>query len=338
MASSQQTAIGNDFYVIQVNHQGDCRDATVYAPNTTPDQPNTLPGLTYVNQAILIPANQAYRPPVPRPARPYQGAVTAVVEQQDTASRQPGLTDQGQYHVRFGFDNGNTAAGQASAPLRLNQPGTGPGIGFHFPLAQGTNVVCLGEDGDLDRASLLGTLHTDNTPTPVTANNATELRIQTRQQQLLAFNDDPHQPTILLATPQTEQHVSMQATAGQVQTTLATQRGDMDFYALQDAVTTVGQDYTQQIGGDHRIVVQNDHALTTGSRLSTDIQQTAQIKSQQALFSAGQDLRWHSGQHFIAQTGPLSAMSTEGPLVLQAQQLLVQGQQGAHVLGSGKAP
>ncbi len=98
--------------------------------------------------------------------------MTAVVE-----SEQPGeyaeLDQDGRYHVRFLFDDGNRARGQATHAIRMSQPHAGPGYGFHFPLRDGVEVVLTFIDGDPDRPIITGAVPNPSTPTPVTSGNAT---------------------------------------------------------------------------------------------------------------------------------------------------------------------
>ena len=89
----------------------------------------------YRNTFGCVPASVPYRPPRRTPEPKLPGVLTARVE--SGGGDYAPVDDQGRYHVRMPFDLGDAGAAQASKPVRLAQPYTGPGYGQHFPGPQG---------------------------------------------------------------------------------------------------------------------------------------------------------------------------------------------------------
>ncbi|MFO0619122.1 MAG: type VI secretion system tip protein TssI/VgrG [Polyangiaceae bacterium] len=84
----------------------------------------------------------------------------------------------GRYAIRLHFDEAR-AAGASSTWVRMAQPHGGGAEGMHFPLRRGTEVLVHFQDGDPDRPVIGGVLPNADTPSPVTAMNATRNVLQT---------------------------------------------------------------------------------------------------------------------------------------------------------------
>ncbi len=133
---------------------------------------------TYRNDFTAIPANAAWRLPLPpRPVIP--GFITARIDgsSKDQLATAP-VDDQGRYNVKLFLDREPTDAGKGSLPVRMAQPYAGPPTarndpaGFHAPLHIGTEVVLAHLDGDPDRPIIAGAVPHGTYPTPAAQGNA----------------------------------------------------------------------------------------------------------------------------------------------------------------------
>lgn len=99
------------------------------------------------------------------------------------------LDDAGRYRARFPFDAGDAAEGQATPPVRLSQPYSGPGYGMHMPLHVGTDLVIAFEDGDIDKPIAIGTLPNPSNKSPVGAANKSQSVVKTATGNILTLDD-----------------------------------------------------------------------------------------------------------------------------------------------------
>ena len=83
------------------------------------------------------------------------------------------VDDQGRYRVKFLFDTVTPDGKPASRYVRMAQPHSGAGYGFHFPLRPGIEVLMTFVDGDPDRPIITAAVPNPQTPSPVAKNNAT---------------------------------------------------------------------------------------------------------------------------------------------------------------------
>jgi type VI secretion system secreted protein VgrG len=147
-----------------------------------------------------IRADTPFRPELRTPVPSVRGDVGARIDgpvQSDYAQ----LDDQGRYLVAIQSDEAPHNAGQASTRVRMAQPYGGNPEGFHFPLRNGTEVLLSFVGGDPDRPVILGAMPNAETPSPVTAANATMNVMQTGGLNRIEFEDDASRRFIDLYAP-----------------------------------------------------------------------------------------------------------------------------------------
>jgi type VI secretion system VgrG family protein len=133
---------------------------------------------TYKNDFAAIPEASKYRPPRVTPKPKIHGAITGVVEA-ESPGQYAELDGDGRYHVRFMLDTGDAPRGKASSLLRMAQPHTGPGYGFHFPLRDGVEVILTCIEGDPDRPIITGAVPNPTVPSTVNSKNGRRNVIKT---------------------------------------------------------------------------------------------------------------------------------------------------------------
>lgn len=158
-----------------------------------------------------IEASIAYRPPrettIPRISGVLTGKVVADGDYAD-------VDDQGRYRVRFLFDTAERGEEQASRPIRMMQPHSGPGYGMHFPLRGGVEVALSFVDGDPDRPIIAGTVPNPSTASPITDENKRRNILRTGRGNELNIDDDDNSPRIKMSTPRLNSYLQLGAPNG----------------------------------------------------------------------------------------------------------------------------
>lgn len=154
----------------------------------------------YRNELTAIPAAVPFRPERTTPVPKVSGVLTGRVET-SAASNYAELDEDGRYKVRFLFDAAESAKAQASHPVRMMQPHSGPGYGMHFPLRAGIEVALTFVDGDPDRPVIVGTVPNAATGNPVTSSNNTKNVIRTGGGNYIDIDDKSDSERIKLGTP-----------------------------------------------------------------------------------------------------------------------------------------
>jgi type VI secretion system secreted protein VgrG len=142
------------------------------------DEPGADQG--YHNRFVAIPADRAYRPPRVTPRPHMAGVYNAFVQpkERNRVAASADLDEAGRYRLRFLFDLAERQ-GFSSRPIRMAQPHSGAGHGFHFPLRPGVEVLVAFANGDPDRPLILGAVDNPVTPSPTTRANHRENNITT---------------------------------------------------------------------------------------------------------------------------------------------------------------
>lgn len=144
----------------------------------------------YSNTFRAVPASVTYRPPRVTPRPRIAGVVSGIIEQTEGASTRYARIDRhGRYRVKFLFDTAAPGERKASRPVRMAQPSSGAGMGMHFPLRPGTEVLLAFVEGDPDRPIILSAIPNAVTPSPVTASNSLKNQIKTASGVLLEIKD-----------------------------------------------------------------------------------------------------------------------------------------------------
>lgn len=241
------------------------------------------------------------------------------------------VDEQGCYRLRYPFDDRPKDDGYSSSPTRSLQAFGGSNHGMHFPLAESSEVVVSGINGDLDRPVILGALFNHDAPDLVNQSNARTNLILTRAGHTLCMDDQPEQESILLATPENKNRLLLDATCDSHKIELVSEEGDIKILAgnnllIQTASSyfaTVGEDQQIEVGGNETLLTEEgDIQLTAGEDLILDASQNIYWRSEEGevQITAGTDLMMESGgQRFDeVREGDYSLTVEQGNYLVQA--------------------
>nr|WP_257326857.1 type VI secretion system tip protein TssI/VgrG [Pseudoalteromonas rhizosphaerae] len=304
------------YLVVRVDHKGSQQAGVEYGAN--------VKGLTYKNQAYLVPSDQQFKAQL-LPERRVFATFNALVEQE--------IDDDGNYVVKLPFNQ--DGEGQQSRPTRLMQPYGGSGHGMHFPLTQGTEVLVCGENGDLDRPIILGALYNQNAPNPVTSQNPTENKLVTKAGHSLIMDDKKGEEKISLANKNNKNQLLLDATNGAHQATLKSVDGDvkisakenLQFVAENDATFTVANDFTTRVENNLQMQTrEGDITVTSAADLTLKATSNTRIEATDGSLElkADQELKLQGEQD-------VSAYSVDGNLELQAPNGDIEISSGANI-------
>lgn len=141
-----------------------------------------------------------FRPQRTTPKPRIHGVINAVVDA-DEKGKYAEVDEQGRYRVKFLFDTVTPDGKPASRYVRMAQPHTGAGYGFHFPLRPGIEVLISFVDGDPDRPIITAAVPNPQTPSPVAKNNATRNIMRTGGGNEINIDDTSDGQRIKLHTP-----------------------------------------------------------------------------------------------------------------------------------------
>ncbi|MDI4668970.1 type VI secretion system tip protein VgrG [Pseudoalteromonas shioyasakiensis] len=291
------------YLITRVDHKGSQSAAVEYG--------SQVKGLTYKNQAYLLPASVEFRAEL-SPARRVFATFNATIEQE--------VDDDGNYLVRLPFNQ--DGEGQESRPTRLLQQYGGSGHGMHFPLTTGTEVLVTGENGDLDRPIILGALYNQSCPNPVTSQNPTENKLVTRAGHSLIMDDKSGEEKISLANKENKNQLLLDATENAHQATLKSVEGDvkisakenLQFVAENDAIFTAANDFTNRVENTLQVQTREGDIKVTAAAdltLKSDADTRIEATDGSSELKAAQELNLQSEQDF-------SVYSVDGNLEFQA--------------------
>ena len=170
------------------------------------------PQASYRNEFTCIPASVLFRPkrvtPVPRIA----GTINATVDAAGDGTYAE-IDDQGRYKVTMPFDLSGKSGGKASRYLRMAQPYAGAGMGMHFPLHKGTEVVLAFTNASPDRPFILAAIPNPETAGPVSAANQTQNRIQSGGGNNMTMEDQDGRQRITFYSPHGKTYFSFGASS-----------------------------------------------------------------------------------------------------------------------------
>ena len=134
------------------------------------------------------------------PTKPeVPGIVSARVESLGEDGKYAYIDDQGRYHVRMHLDLDNEyGKGNATHPIRMSQPYSGPNYGIHFPNHEGTEALLAFENGDIDRPVVIGTVPNPNNKAPSVSANRMQNVIRTAAGNELVMDDTEKKTQVLL--------------------------------------------------------------------------------------------------------------------------------------------
>jgi type VI secretion system secreted protein VgrG len=185
----------NGRYVItRVTHRGSQPGATLPS-----DDPNSFK-ISYENAFTCIKADTQWRPELLTPWPSIHGVIHATIDAA-ASGEYAELDDQGRYKVKLPFDLSDIKDGKASRYIRMAQPYSGPGMGMHFPLHKGTEVLLIHIDGDPDRPIIVASIPNPDTQSPVAGKNQTQCAIHTGGGNKIVIEDSAGGQRIALSSP-----------------------------------------------------------------------------------------------------------------------------------------
>lgn len=163
-----------------------------------PDAREIIP--TFENNFEAIPADIDYRPPGITPIPKIPGIMSAKLES-GAGDEYAFVDNKGEYKMKVPFDLSDKGNGEASRPVRLVQPYSGPGYGVHFPNHADAEIVWSCVDGNVDRPIGLGTVPNPSQASPVVVDNKSQSIIRTAAGNEIVLDDKTNEAQIGITTP-----------------------------------------------------------------------------------------------------------------------------------------
>ncbi|MFO0984074.1 MAG: type VI secretion system tip protein TssI/VgrG [Planctomycetota bacterium] len=170
-------------------------------------------GTTYENEFVSIPKVEVFRPERKTAWPSIHGIMHAKIDGSGDG-KYAEIDDMGRYKVLLPFDLSGRSNGKASRFVRMAQPYAGGGMGMHFPLCKGTEVLLSFLDGDPDRPIIVRAVPNPETASPVSGSNHTQNAIQTGGGNKLVLEDGAGSQQIKMASPTQNSHISLGAPDG----------------------------------------------------------------------------------------------------------------------------
>lgn len=183
-----------EYLLVEVNHSGSQLGVIGTASGGAPTRPS------YTNRFTAIPAATQFRPLRVTPRPRIYGFMHAVIDA-GGSGQYAEVDDQGRYKVKLPFDLSDASDGKASHFIRMAQPYSGGGMGMHFPLHKGTEVLLIHLDGDPDRPLIVGSVPNPDTASPVTGANQTQCVIHTGGNNTIVIEDSDGGQRIAMTSP-----------------------------------------------------------------------------------------------------------------------------------------
>jgi type VI secretion system secreted protein VgrG len=169
---------------------------------------DTVP--TYANEFESIPADVVFRPERTTPKPRITGLLNATVDA-GGSGQYAEIDDEGRYKVVIPFDISGKSGGKATRLIRMAQPYAGGGMGMHFPLHKGTEVILAHINGDPDRPIIVAAVPNPQTGSPVKGSNQTQCVIQTGGGNKIVIEDTGGGQRIALSSPHSDSFFSIGA-------------------------------------------------------------------------------------------------------------------------------
>jgi len=180
-------ALNGTYVVTRVEHHG--TQTSMFSEVAAGSAPAGPVRTEYFNVFHMIPVDRQFRPERRTPVPAIAGVVGAEVDSEG-AGDVAELDEYGRYKIRFHLDRTGSgkSGGKASARVRMAVPFAGDGVGLHFPLCKGAEVVVGFEYGDPDRPVILGVVYNSLHKNVVVGRNQEELVLHTGSGGALYFN------------------------------------------------------------------------------------------------------------------------------------------------------
>ena len=370
-----RAAFNQTYLVVETVHAGSQRKALGLRgvhppgrPSGSMDAPFGLPGreraegeketreereedTVYHNRFRCLPAQIPFRPERTTPVPRIPGLLTARVE--TTGGPYASLDADGWYRARMAFDRSERAPGQATKPIRMVTPSSGPDYGLHFPNHAGTEMIVAFLHGDVDRPLALGTVPNRTQKSPVTASNRMQNVLRTFGGSELRMDDTIGAEQILLQSPagrklrfdDDRERIHLETPSGHrlrlddrrnrvAATTAAGHRLYLDDDEKTTGVRSAAGHQIQIDDATDRIVVQDTegrHAITidvagnalrieTTGVLSLSAKDAVEITGRTVRIESAEQVEVEAGTHLSQQAGQDVAVEARGAVSVEAAQ------------------
>jgi type VI secretion system secreted protein VgrG len=182
-----------EFLITKVTMRGTQRGLFAVLPRAKEVVP------TFENRFDAIDAQVEFRPPRITPVPRVSGIMTARVES-GGGDEYAFVDDEGRYKAKLFFDMSDKTNGEASRPIRMAQPYSGPGYGLHFPNHADAEIVWACINGDVDRPVALGTIPNPSQASPVTVKNKSQSVIRTAAGNEIVLDDKTNESQVGIQT------------------------------------------------------------------------------------------------------------------------------------------
>ncbi len=288
LARHYRSEYNGDYLLLSVKHFG---SQAVALPGGLDGGSESI----YRNEFTCIPAKVAYRPPRVTPKPRVPGIMTSRTE---TAGGDYAYVDEdGSYRAKMFFDLSKKTDGEATRPLRMNQPYSGPGYGIHFPNHAGTEMVWACVNGDPDRPLAVGTVPNPSQKSPATSKNKAQSVIRTWGKNELSFDDTIGEENVYLFG--TKDH-TVEITNDEA----ISIGNDQSIQVGHDRSKSVGNDQSESVGSNKSITVGKNHTESIGADASIDVggSETVSVGKNQGT-SVGANMSLSVGDNLSASVG-----------------------------------
>ena len=299
LSGHDRADLDGDYLVTSVDHRGGAPSRGDAGGDGAP----TEGAPAYANTFEAVPAAAPFRPARATPVPTAPGLMTARVE--SAGGPYAFVDEDGRYRARLALDRSGAPEAQATRPVRLVQPYSGPGYGLHLPNHAGTELVLGFTNGDLDRPLALGTVPNPSQASPAVARNRMENVLRSWAGNALVLDDTRGGEHVRLTAVKdhTEDVADAQAvTVGSSQTiTVGTDRTKR---VERDQSESVGGDKAIRVEGSHTEAVAGDASIQVGGDETVDVAQNVTVSVGGARSeSVAEDQTTAVGEAFSLQIG-----------------------------------
>ena len=195
-----------EFLLTALHHSG--QQPLVHSRDDVNQKTQESQERSYENHFECIPAKEPFRPPRTTEKPKLYGVMNAKIDATGLGEYAE-VDSMGRYKVKLPFDLSDKKDGKASRYIRMAQPYAGVGMGMHFPLHKGTEVLLSFVDGDLDRPVIAGSVPNPETASPITGENPTQARVKTGGGNEILLEDRADSQYINLSSPGNESFLSL---------------------------------------------------------------------------------------------------------------------------------
>ncbi len=253
-------------------------------------------------------------------------------------NREPMLDEVGHYYLQYEFDTVPASLQHNSMAMPLVQFAGGQGdCGWHFPLSGGAKVLCAQLD-DTEQAIILGALSDTDTMNVVTADNVTQHKVLSRQQQSLTLDDTKgSEQFILMNNPAL--YLQMRNTKELPGIAFVCKQGEMEIAVADTMCLQVGGNIAYRVAKGYELFVAGNVTETyqggctwfAGANIELQSQAGMQLATQGSLLMhSEQEIQWDIQKQLCCSAKGMGVWQTnegsircyaQGPIEVDAQSL-----------------